>query len=95
MSTIAHTPEVTLKRGRVGLIVAALVTLIAIAAVLVATLPGASHTTVVSRGTGSPYPPLIQYHGTGAAPQGTGAAAVTRNGGPAYIRAEHSYGMIP
>jgi hypothetical protein len=95
MSTIAHSPQVTLKRGRVGMIVAALVALIAIAAVLVFTLPGASHPTVVPRETNATYVPLIQYHGTGAAPQSTAAAAVARNGGPAYIQAEHSYGMVP
>jgi hypothetical protein len=94
MSTIAHSPHVTLKRGRVGMIVAALVTLIAIAAVLVFTVPGGSHATVVSHGTGARYVPLIQYHGTGAAPQST-AAAVAHNSGPAYSRAEHSYGMVP
>jgi hypothetical protein len=95
MSTIAPSSQVTLKRGRVGMIVAALVTLIAIAAVLVFTLPGGSHATVVSHGTGARYVPLIQYHGTGAAPQSTAAAAVARNSGPAFIRAEHSYGMVP
>jgi len=95
MSTIAHTPQVTLKRGRVGMIVTALVTLIAIAAVLVLTLPGASHTTVVSHETGARYVPLIQYHGTGAAPQTAGSAAVAHSSAPGYIRAEHSYGMVP
>lgn len=91
MSTIAHSPQVTLKRGRVGMIVAALVTLIAIAAVLVFTLPGGKHATVAPRETTGPYVPLIQYHGTGAAlPDGA-----VQSSAPAYIRAEHSYGMVP
>ena len=95
MSTIAHSPQVTLKRGRVGMIVAALVTLIAIAAVLVFTRPGASHPTVVPRETSAPYVPLIQYHGTGAVPQSAGSAAGAHNSVPAYIRHEHSYGLVP
>jgi hypothetical protein len=96
MSTTAGTPSVTVKSNRVGMIATALVALIAIAAaVLVFTLPGGSHATVASHQTGTRYVPLIQYHGTGAAPQSTGATAVSSNGGPAYIRAEHSYGMVP
>lgn len=96
MSTIAHTPQVTFKRSRVGMIVTGLVALLAIAAaVLVFTVPGGSHATVVSHQTSAPYAPLIQYHGTGAAPQSTGNAATAHNSGPAYIRAEHSYGMVP
>lgn len=96
MSTIAHTPEVTLKRGRVGMIVTALVALVVIAgAVLVVSFAGASHPALVPRETGARYVPLIQYHGTGSAPQTAGPAAVAHNSAPGYIRHEQSYGMVP
>jgi hypothetical protein len=94
MSTVAHTPELTSKPGRVGMIVAALVTLIAVAAVLVVSLPGASHR-LVPREVGARYVPLIHYHGTGAAPQTAGSAAGAHTSAQAYVRAEHSYGMVP
>jgi hypothetical protein len=95
MSTVAHTPEVISKPGRVGMIVAALVTLIAVAAVLVVSLPGGSHA-LVPREVGARYVPLIQYHGTGAPLTAAGSSVdPAQPGGPAYIRAEHSYGMVP
>jgi hypothetical protein len=91
MSITAHTPRTSFKSNRIGMILTALVTLAATAAaVLLITLPGGGASHAASHGATATYAPLIQYRGTGAAPQT--AARIT---GPAYVRAEHSYGMVP
>ncbi len=96
MSSIAHSPQATPKRSRVGMIATALATFVAVAvAVFFITLPGGSATHPVSHHASARYAPLIQYHGTGAAPQTAGSAAVAPDSAPRYVRAEHSYGMVP
>jgi hypothetical protein len=95
MSAITDSPRTTLKSHRVGMIFTALATLaVTAAAVLLITIPGAGTGRTVSYAAPATYAPLIQYHGTGAAPQ-TAATATAQSSGSAYLRAEHSYGMVP
>jgi hypothetical protein len=97
MSSIAHTQRVISKSSRVGVLVTALATFVVIAAAVFAiTHPGGSASRPVPREVGARYVPLIQYHGTGAPLTAAGSSVdPAQPGGPAYIRAEHSYGMVP
>jgi hypothetical protein len=74
------------------LVITALGVLTAIAiVVLVLSLPGATHTTSAAHHSYPVYPPLIQYHGTGAPPVTTTTTPKTTS----YIRAEHGWGAVP
>jgi hypothetical protein len=97
MSSIAHTQRAISESSRAVLLVMTLATFIVIAATVFAiTHPGGSSTRLGPREVGARYVPLIQYHGTGAPPNAAGSSVATAQpGGPAYIRAEHSYGMVP
>ncbi len=93
MSSIAHTSRAISQSSRAALLVTALATFIVIAAAVFAiTHPGGS----ASHPVRGQYVPLIQYHGTGAPLKAAGSSVATAHvSGPAYVRAEHSYGMVP
>ena len=98
MSTIAQTSSAAIsKSSRAVLLVMALATFIVIAAAVFAiTHPGGSASRPDQRVVGARPIPLIQYHGTGAPPKVAGSSVATAHvSGPAYVRAEHSYGMVP
>ncbi len=97
MSSIAHTQRAISQSSRAALLVTALATFIVIAAAVFAiTHPGGSASRPVPREVGARYVPLIQYHGTGAPLKAAGSSVATAHvSGPAYVRAEHSYGMVP
>ena len=97
MSSIAQSQRAISESSRAALLVMALATFVVIAAAVFAiTHPGGSAFRPVPREVGARYVPLIQYHGTGAPLKAAGSSVATAQpGGPAYIRAEHSYGMVP
>jgi hypothetical protein len=96
VSTITPSPTVAVQPRRVGMILTALVALVAVAATaLVIALSGTSSSHPATHQASGTFAPLIQYHGTGAAPSASTAGAAVHASGPAYIRAEHSYGMVP
>ncbi len=101
MSTLEQTAQE--PPGRLGIVLTALGTLVAVAVVVLAlTLPGSSRTSsatlsTASHGQTAVYaPPLIRYRGTGAPPARPVAhVAAVRSTTPAVIRHERSYGAVP
>jgi hypothetical protein len=101
MSTLAQTPRAEQRSpSRVGMAVAAVGTLVAIAvAIVFLTLPGSSRTTTATHsaathGRAAASAPLIQYRGTGAPPVRplNQSAPVLRS---TPLRHVASYGAVP
>ena len=99
MSTLAQTGRAPARGSRVGILVTALGTLVAIAvAVVLLTLPGSNGTTTATTSSAhrssAAYAPLIQYRGTGAAPAHVGEqTAPVGHSGLLYLH--HMRGPAP
>jgi hypothetical protein len=82
-----------------GLVAAGALIAVAVSVIFIATTVAnrSAHNGTATHSHSSPaYGPLIQYHGTGAAPTATGMQTMpARQSRPPYGQAEHSYGAVP